>query len=276
MAIIGNQWAQDAGQFGQQTGNALAQGLLQLPQERYQLALQAQNQQQALQQMAMMQQYRQGQLGIRQQQANTQQQGLDMRNQNDQMANQIRMLMAQVAMGNEQNRQNAPLVVPAGASIYNRNSLNQEQPQQNSPDYGPWGDQPPQGNQLQQNGVSPMATAPQKQPVFKPNTLTPNAAAHQQDSDTLNYMGLLSHTNMMQQNPQLATLLSNRVFSAQAPQTGGVGMGQQTTNSLQQNPPNPQTGGRPISRGVAQLFLQKANGDKNLARQMARQAGFAF
>jgi hypothetical protein len=53
------------------------------------------------------------------------------------------------------------------------------------------------------------------------------------------------------------------------------------TNQLQQQPQPMQTnaptgGGRPISPGVAQLFLQKANGDKDLARQMARQAGFSF
>jgi ATP-dependent RNA helicase DDX24/MAK5 len=40
MAIIGNPWAQDAAAFGQGTGQALSQGLLQLPQQRYMMALQ--------------------------------------------------------------------------------------------------------------------------------------------------------------------------------------------------------------------------------------------
>ncbi len=276
MAIIGNPWTQDAAAFGQQTGNALAQGLMRLPQERYQLALNAANQARQMQAMQNLQQYHQGMLGIRQQGLNNQQQGLDMRNQNEQMANQIRMLMAQVAAGNLQNRQNAPLVVPAGSSVFDRNSLVGGQ-QPSSPDYGPMGNTPPQQQGLQQPQaqpvVSPLATAPVRQPAVNPNAEMRN----QLDAGRL-YGQALSSTNLPNQDPKVVGTLSNLFYNAKPPmpQSGGAGTGQPTTNALQQAPANPQTGGRPISLEVAQLFLQKANGDKDLARQMARQAGFAF
>lgn len=88
MAIIGNPWAQDAAAFGQQTGQALSQGLLQLPQERYEIALRNAQMQRAMQQQQALQQYHQGVLGIRQQ-------GLDNQSQQNEMANQIRLLTAQ-------------------------------------------------------------------------------------------------------------------------------------------------------------------------------------
>ena len=101
MPIIGNPWAQDAGRFGQGVGDSLSQALLQLPQQRYMMALQqaqmAQRQQQMAQNYGLQQQraqetsqyhtdelglrkqaldqtgqYQNNELGIRQQQADNQ------------------------------------------------------------------------------------------------------------------------------------------------------------------------------------------------------------
>ena len=50
MPIIGNPWAQDATRFAQGVGDSLTQGMMQLPQQRYMMALQqAQMQQQQAQ-----------------------------------------------------------------------------------------------------------------------------------------------------------------------------------------------------------------------------------
>lgn len=53
MAIIGNPWAQDAGRFGQAVGNNLVQGMIQLPQQRYMMALQQAQMAQRQQQLAL-------------------------------------------------------------------------------------------------------------------------------------------------------------------------------------------------------------------------------
>ena len=52
MPIIGNPWAQDAGRFGEGVGNSLSQAMLQLPQQRYMMALQQAQMAQRQQQMA--------------------------------------------------------------------------------------------------------------------------------------------------------------------------------------------------------------------------------
>ena len=50
MAIIGNPWVQEAGQFGSGLGNSLAQAMIQMPQQRAMLAMQAASQRQEQQQ----------------------------------------------------------------------------------------------------------------------------------------------------------------------------------------------------------------------------------
>jgi hypothetical protein len=99
MPIIGNPWAQDAGRFGQGVGDSLSQALLQLPQQRYMMALQqaqmAQRQQQMAQNYGLQQQkaqemgqYHSNELGLRQQQV-----GIDKQRADDQwVANRNRML----------------------------------------------------------------------------------------------------------------------------------------------------------------------------------------
>jgi hypothetical protein len=87
MPVIGNNYWADASNFGQGVGNALGQSLIQLPQERYQLALQRQQLQRALMQMAANQQYRQGMLANRAE-------DIQDRNQNSQDLNAIREQLA--------------------------------------------------------------------------------------------------------------------------------------------------------------------------------------
>jgi hypothetical protein len=253
MAIIGNPWAQDAAAFGQQTGNALSQGLLQLPQQRYAMALQGAQLQRALQQMQMQNEYRQGLLGIRQQLADQGGQYQQDREQDAQTRNMLLGIAQQLKERQIGDKENTPVNLGVNGVAIPAQGL-----QPSLPDVSPPVNFDGSFGFNQQAGVSqpPMQpsqglTQPQPQqnngweivprsPVFKQNTLTPNAAAAQSDHDTLNYMGLLSHSNLMQQNPQLTALLSNRVFNAQSPQTNGPGVGQQTTNSLSVNPPNPQ------------------------------------
>jgi hypothetical protein len=90
MPVIGNNYWADASNFGQGVGNALGQSLIQLPQERYQLALQRQQLQRALMQMAANQQYRQGMLANRYE-------DIQDRNQNAQTLNAIRAQLAGIA-----------------------------------------------------------------------------------------------------------------------------------------------------------------------------------
>ena len=120
MPIIGNPWAQDATRFAQGVGDSLTQGMMQLPQQRYMMALQQAQMQQRQQQAAAMEQNRQQQLaqgqqrleglnkyhndelGLRKQSLeqqgdyNSQKTAIEqLRLQNEQLANQIRMMTAQ-------------------------------------------------------------------------------------------------------------------------------------------------------------------------------------
>lgn len=90
MNYIGYSPWQDAARFGEGVGNALSQGLLQLPQERYGLALQQAQLARALEQMRMNQEYHQGMLGNRLL-------DIQMRGQNAQDLNSIRQQLADLA-----------------------------------------------------------------------------------------------------------------------------------------------------------------------------------
>jgi hypothetical protein len=244
MAIIGNPWAQDAAAFGQGVGQNLSQGLLQLPQQRYALAMQQEQLQRALQQMAMTQQYHQGLLGLRQQ-------GLENQGQARDMANQIALLRAQMEgqhYGNQDQYNMQRLGQPRVEGGYLIPGVGQGQPQQNeSPDWGPTGNTPPQGL-----GQTPQATGlPQDiQQLSKQATPPPQISQNQLGDQflkaTTTALGMYG-TNAPVSNPALWNSFTNFQATGRVPQgwggqvpqpqTGGAGVGQATTNQLQQAAP---------------------------------------
>lgn len=248
MPIIGNPWAQDAATFGNQVGQNLSQGMLQLPRQRYEMALQQAQMRQALQQMAMTQQYRQQLGGIRQQQADqtgqyqqgqlaNQQQGLQMRGQQDDMSNQIKMMMAQIAQKNsnsqDQYRQ-FEMTKPIFGSEGRTATFGQQQPQQqdSTPDWGPNGSTPPQ------QGLGQAPTPDWNITGGGKNGVPPPATGGQQlTADTkLAELYPMMMNSPMTNNPGMMNSFSN--VTAQALQRLGGG-GQATTNALQANPPHP-------------------------------------
>jgi len=232
MSIIGYSPWQDAERFGQGVGQSLEQGLMQLPQQRYAMALRQAQLQQAeqyrQQQIAIAQQrasqqgqYQQGMLGLRQQMGENQ-------NQNAQLANQVRMLMAQIAaakLGQGHVEQN--YWVPGVGSIGQGVGMEQG----GAPDFGPYGN-------------TPQTNTPTQSPQQLPGGVVPLpgrssvGSSTQADANTLrlaaDYMGLLNHTNIMQADPQLQQWYSNRLYGASAPmqQTNAVPQQFQGTNQI--------------------------------------------
>jgi len=191
MAIIGNPYAQDAAAFGQQAGNALAQGLIGLPQQRYAMALHEAGLRQQMLRNQQVNEYRQGLLGVRQQ-------GLENHNANEQMANQIRLMMAQIA------QQNAARGHVEGGY------------------YIPGAGQMPQGLQQggdtnsppQQVGGLPNGIVALPKP---PSTMTPNEQVRAALDAGRLYAGALSSTNIPNMDPRFTSTMSNLFYRGLLP-----------------------------------------------------------
>ena len=242
MPLFANPWAQDAAAFGQQTGNALAQGLIQLPQERYELARQNALLQQGMMRNQELNQYRQGLLGLRAQ-------GQDNESQAREMANQIALLRAQIDM---QRAQNMPGPRPFNTSngTFLPPGMGMQQPQQQSPAMGL-----PQSLDLNTNfGLNPQAQsggvgmggatnaalqAPVPQPAtqngwqFMPMQRQYNPAQQMDAANGAmrNYLGMLSMTNAIPQD--MSNNIVNMARVAMAPYQQQQGLQQ----SLQQSSP---------------------------------------
>ena len=122
MPLIGQSPWTDAGNFGEGVGQALSQGLMQLPRQRYEMALQqaqmAQQQRQqalmyGLQQQGLQQRgaYQQGMLGVHQGQLEEQQRAHD-------LANMIQTLRAQIEQQHYGAMDSRPIPVPQSGQMY--------------------------------------------------------------------------------------------------------------------------------------------------------------
>jgi hypothetical protein len=232
MPLFANPYAQDAAAFGQQTGNALAQGLIQLPQERYQLARQNALLQQGMQRNQELNQYRQGLLSLRSQ-------GQDNESQAREMANQIALLRAQIDMQRAQNMPGPrPFNTPNGTFLppnsgtgitpFNTNNQPQINPQAAQPQGGGIGLggatntalQNPTGQPATMGGWSFMPMQRQYNPAQQMDAV--NGAMR-------NYLGMLSMTNAIPQD--MSNSIVNYARQAMAPYQQQQGLQQSLTNS---------------------------------------------
>lgn len=212
MAIIANPWAQDAVAFGQSAGNALSQGLLQLPQQRYEMALRNQMMQQAMMKQQQMNQYHQGLLGIRQQ-------GLESQNSARDMANQINLLREQIGQQHEQYLQNRPISLGGGNALIPQGLM----PQTN--DVGT-------GQPTQQSLQSPQNFGEyQLMSVPKSQMMTPNEQVRGLIDAGRLYAGALNSTNLNAVDPRFTQTMSNAFYGMSRPQQQ-----QPMTNGLPQQP----------------------------------------
>ena len=234
MPIIGNPWAQDAGRFGQGVGDSLSQALLQLPQQRYMMALQqaqmAQRQQQMAQNYGLQQQkaqemgqYHTNEIGLRQQQV-----GIDQQKADDQwVANRNRMLGEIKANNFRMEQAQKPSV--QGGMIIQPNVPQQSQDglqQTNQPPQQPWSvtPAPTQAKSIDLNQVlGALTKATGQYGAYGANTNLPPDIRNQGLNTSSNLMvnlqkllpllglGQTNQPGMMQQTNQPGMMQSNNI-----------------------------------------------------------------
>jgi len=248
MALIGYSPWQDAANYGAGLGNTLGEILLRVPQMRAQAALAQQQNQRDAQAFPLEQQYKQAQISAEQERAG---------------ASRAQQDYNRARIAGLSNQQDMSSIMPVVQKLMSGQKPEPEELQAASSAML----SSPQGRTMAMKMLE-QVTKPQPQHVTRPGDVVMQGGQPVYTNNVplpLSGQNLLSILESGQTNaPQFHAAQQMLNQRLQLPQMS------QQTNAM------PQAGTKVVTPEIAAQFLQQANGNKDVARQLARQAGFTF